>query len=237
MASREQPSHNRALKRPWPAVHPELPNSRTLTWPAVPDVLAPEPHWLRAESAPWYERRGEDGTLIEALRPPLVLLDAEGLPTANELIERAETGPGRFGVLLLQAGAAALGLFHDDEVLDHKAIKRYVVRGKGRAQPTHLKTRGKSRMGSRLRLRNAERLLEEVSERLGSWWDEETVPTRLFVSAPVRLYADLARAKPPPPVGVDDPRRVRIPLDVNVPTHAELMRVHRSMCRARHWWA
>ncbi len=217
---------------------PDLPSSEAFAWPET----APRLERLLSTGAleanateRWYEVRDVGGSLLAALRPPLVLLDGGALPTAGELIERATEGPGRYAVLLMQAGAAALGLFQDGEMLDHKAMKRYVVRGKGRAQPTHLKTRGKSRFGSRLRLKNAERLLVDISERLGAWWADEPEPTRLFVSCPVRLFADLCRADPPPPVTADDPRRVRIPIDVHVPNHKELLRVHRSITRGREW--
>ena len=50
----------------------------------------------------------------------------------------------------------ATRLWRDDELVAHKVVKKYVVRGRGRAQPLHLKTRGKSRYGSRLRLANAQ---------------------------------------------------------------------------------
>ena len=43
----------------------------------------------------------------------------------------------------------------DGEIVHTKSIKKYVVRGRGRAQPTHLATKGKSRYGSRLRLQKA----------------------------------------------------------------------------------
>ena len=75
--------------------------------------------------------------------------------TATEYLQRLESFRlGLHAVLLIQAGACALGLWRDEELLEHKAFKAYVVRGRGRAQPTHLKTRGKSRYGSRLRLQN-----------------------------------------------------------------------------------
>ena len=218
---------------------PDLPHTATFPWSETAErletlletgALVPDP------TGRWYEQH-EDGRLVTALRPPLVLLGAEGLPAARTLLERCPDGPGRYAVLLLQAGATALGLFEDDDVLDHKAFKRYVVRGKGRAQPTHVRSGGRSRQGARLRLRNAKRLLEEVSERLGAWWDETPEPSRLYVSCPVRLYADLCAAQPAPPLLADDPRRIPIPLDVAVPTHAELMRVHRSINRGRAWWA
>jgi len=181
----------------------------------------------------WYEARDAQGALRAALRPPLVLLDASGLPAPDELARRAGEGPGRYALLLMRSGAAALGLFDDVELVDHKTFKRYTVRGRGRAQSKHLATKGKSRYGSRLRLRNEERLLEEVSERLGRWWADEPPPERLYASIPVRLAAQLARAEPPPPRALDE--RVRIPLHVHAPSNEELLRVHASIARGRAW--
>ena len=69
-------------------------------------------------------------------------------------------------VLLLQAGAATLGAFEAGEPLATKTRKAYVVRGNGRAQPTYLASKGKSRYGARLRLQNAVRLLDQTSAKL-----------------------------------------------------------------------
>ena len=217
---------------------PDLPHSRSFSWretAALLEDLQRHGSLTVAEGGRWYAQCDAEGSVVAALRPPQILLEDGPVPSSERLHARALEGPGRHAVLLLQAGAAALGLFDQDELLDHKAFKRYVVRGKGRAQPSHLKTRGKSRMGSRIRLRNAERLLEEVSERLGRWWGQVPEPRCLFVSCPVRLWADLGSVDPRPPVHGDDPRRVRIPFDVHVPNHAELLRVHRSLRRGRLW--
>jgi hypothetical protein len=216
---------------------PDLPHSESFPWTATANRLAGllKAGPLEADATGrWYEQY-RDARLVAALRPPLVLLGAEGLPQADALLERCADGPGAYAMLLLQAGAAAMGLFQDDEMLDHKALKRYVVRGRGRAQSSHLRSGGRSRQGSRLRTRNAKRLLEDVSERLGSWWQGAEPPSRLYVSCPARLYADFCASKPAPPVAIDDPARVQIPLDVAVPTHAELLRVHRSINRGRAW--
>lgn len=211
---------------------PDLPHTQGLSWRDCCRSLASDDPWSLSDSGRWYEQRDTAGELVRALRPPLVLVQSSALPPAHALVTRS---PGRHAVLLFQAGAASMGLFDGDDVLEHKAMKRYVVRGKGRAQPTHLKTRGKSRFGSRLRLRNAAQLLDDVSARLRPWWGEPPQPTHLYLSCPVRLFADLCRTDPPPPVTPDDPRCVRIPIHVHVPSHAELLRVHRSISRGRLW--
>lgn len=182
----------------------------------------------RVPGARWHaeERcfRGSDPA--PALRLPL--LAPEPLPHSllADHLERADLAPGPHVLLLLRAGSSALGWWDGLELLRHKAFQRYVVRGTGKAQPTHLKTRGKSRYGSRLRLQNWERQLTETSERLGEWWREFGAPWRVFVAMPVRLRAEFAAAEPPPPFAFDDPDVVPVPLHVHQPDHAELLRVH-----------
>jgi hypothetical protein len=143
-------------------------------------------------------------------------------------------GPAqRSVVLLLQAGAMAVGYWDGDELLHHKAQKRYVVRGSGRAQPLHAKTRGKSRYGSRLRLQNWKRLLAETNERLRRWWDELGAPERVFHAVPVRAWADLLAGDPPPPFAAHDGCLQRVPMHVHVPDFAELRRVRGWLAHGR----
>lgn len=144
---------------------------------------------------------------------------------------RAADRLGRQVVLLLQAGAVAFGCWEDDELVDHKAIRKYVVRGKGRAQPTHLKTRGKSRYGSRLRLQNWKRLLVATNERLDECWRGIGAPARVFFSAPVRAWPELWSVEPPPPFARDDATLQRVPIHVHRPDHEELLRVRRWLLR------
>jgi hypothetical protein len=146
---------------------------------------------------------------------------------------RLPQGPGLHCLVLLQAGAAALGYWDDDELLAHKAQKRYVVRGHGKAQPAHLKTRGKSRYGARLRLQNWRRLLRDVNARLRLWWDELGEPAQVLWSVPVRSVPELFAADPPPPLPRDDRRLRRIPLHVHVPDFRELLRVRARLGRGR----
>lgn len=150
--------------------------------------------------------------------------------------ERARDALGRHVVLLVQAGASALGYWDDDECLAHKVIKRYVVRGKGRAQSTHLKTKGKSRYGSRLRLQNWTRQLVETNEKLVDWFEQWGEPEQILVSCPVRTWPELYEVDPQPPFAKDDPRRRKIPLHVHVPDFEELQRVRSRLGRGRLTW-
>jgi hypothetical protein len=164
--------------------------------------------------------------------PPLVLPAPEGCATLAEYLDALPAEPGRQLVVLLQAGAASLGMFDGGEPLATKTIKKYVVRGRGRAQPAHLATKGKSRYGSRLRLQNARKLLEETNEHLREWWEELGPAELVFHSAPVRLWPELFQAKPPPPFERDGPL-ARIPLDLPRPTTEVLLRAYRSLCHGR----
>jgi len=143
--------------------------------------------------------------------------------------------PGRQCLILMQAGAVALGYFAADEVLATKTLKRYVVRGKGRAQPTYLAAKGKSRYGSRLRLQNARLLFEETNEKLGEYWAEFGPAEQLFVAAPTRLWPELFLAKTAPPFPRDTPT-VRIPLDLDVPHTDLLLRTHKALSYGRIEW-
>ncbi|MFK7739566.1 MAG: hypothetical protein AB8H80_04515 [Planctomycetota bacterium] len=134
-------------------------------------------------------------------------------------------------VLLLRAGAMALGVWRDDELIQHKAVRKYVVRGNGKAQGTHLKTRGKSRYGSRLRLQNWKSLLVDTCERWRDLAEQHGPIDRVLYSAPVRVWSELFACEPEPPLTRDAESLVRIPLHVHRPDHEELLRVRRLLRR------
>lgn len=141
----------------------------------------------------------------------------------------------RHVVILMQAGAVSLGYFEAGEALATKTFKRYVVRGKGRAQPTYLGQKGKSRYGSRLRLQNARLLLDETGGKLSEWWEEFGSPTVIFAAAPKRLWPELFLTKVPPPFTKEAPIE-RIPLDLPVPTTDTLLRTYKAMGYGRIEW-
>ena len=163
--------------------------------------------------------------------PPLVLPIPDDCTTLVDFVADVPVELGRQLVLLMQAGAVSIGLFEDGQAVSSKSFKKYVVRGKGKAQPTHLDSKGKSRYGSRLRLQNAKKLLEETNEVVADWIEEFGPLDQVFYNAPVRLWASLFQAKPEPPF--EREAAIRIPRDLPVPTTTELMLCYKSLCYGR----
>jgi hypothetical protein len=170
------------------------------------------------------------GCDVAIFHPPR-LLALDGHDPQTYLEEQAT--PGRHILLLMQAGVSAIGLWQDDELIRHKVIRKYVVRGRGRAQPLHLKTRGKSRYGSRLRLQQAKQQLIETNTKLREFWEESAPPKTVFYSVPVRTFPELFHVEPNPPIEREDPRFKKIPFHVHRPDLAELQRSHRVLSRGR----
>jgi hypothetical protein len=160
------------------------------------------------------------------VRIPRVLPHGDPDEPLEAWLERASRPPGRQVVLLYQAGASALGIYDVGELIDHRTLRRYVVRGKGRAQPSYLKTKGKSRYGSRLRLRNARRLAEDMAETLRDWREDHGPFDQVFYSCPVRHWADFVQEDLPFDESVT---LFKIPLDLNRPSHDEMLRAWRAL--------
>ncbi len=197
---------------------------------------------LEAFGAAFPEARAEAGGRVFTaaagegrLRLPFVLPAARPGESAAALAARLPLRIGRQCVFLLQAGALAVGYWDEDELLRHRARKRYVVRGSGKAQPRHLREKGKSRYGSRLRLQNWRRLLADANLTLREYWEELGAPEQVFWSVPVKVWPDLAAAPPGPPFLREDGTAQRVPFHVHVPVFAELERVRRSLARGRLW--
>ncbi len=159
-----------------------------------------------------------------AIEVPLVLPRVRDGESIAEYVARVPVRLGTEIVLLARAGAVAWGIWDDDRLVRHKVDKRYVVRGTGRAQPTHLKSKGKSRYGSRLRLMNHRALLEDTSAKLHALWREHGPADRVYVGCPVRLWAEFASAGAGLPLGFDE-RILRLPFDFGAPGFDELIRV------------
>ncbi len=213
----------------------ERPQSRAVRFP-----LADLAEHAEAFAARWPDARADtNGVSFVAaaagarLRVPLAGPRVRPEERIGDYLARMPGPPEQQVVLLLRAGAMAIGWWRGDELLHHKAERKYVVRGHVKAQPLHAKTRGKSRYGARLRLQNWKRLLGETNERLREWWHELGAPHRVFHAVPVRAFSELRAADPPPPFDRDDTILQRLPMHVHRPDFAELRRVRGWLCHGR----
>ncbi len=186
-----------------------------------------EDRWHLDSRRQAWEIRESSGLPRLRFRPPLVLPIRPRHGGIADYLEEDLEHPGVQLLLLIQAGAVAMGLWEEGELMAHKAFKKYVVRGKGKAQATHLGSKGKSRYGSRLRLQNWKAQLLELKERCSEWQEAYGDFELVMVSCPVRLWPELFAAEPLPPF---DQREgiYPVPMDVAVPTHEELLRVRRA---------
>ena len=148
---------------------------------------------------------------------------------------RVPEEPPSYVIVLIQLGAAALGYFEEGEVVFHKAIKKYMKRQKrGKAQISYLNTRGKSKAGSRIRLANTVRFFEEINERLTEW-EEDLEPQRIIYSCTPQLWGLMFGSQVPPPFEKKDPRLIKVPTNVHLPDHEELMRINEFALQGRLW--
>jgi len=169
----------------------------------------------------------EDTTEKILIQLPLVFPKAENGITLAEYVSLVEKSSLAYTVILIQAGAGALGCFEQASVKKHKALTRYMVRKKrGKSQLTYLQQKGKSRAGSRIRLRESVEFFEEINRRLALWQDDLQGSADIFYSCPVRLLNELFSSKIAPPFDRQDPRLKKIPFDVRPPNHKELLRIN-----------
>lgn len=156
----------------------------------------------------------------------------------NNLESNLEKSPLKFSedfltftptlVVLIQAGHAAIGYFEENELVLHKVITRYMVRGNGKAQHTYLKTRGKSKAGSRIRLAQTLDFFEEINQKIDEWAIIDDCQKVLY-SASIPLWNMLFESKVASVFEKIDKRLLKIPIDVDVPNHAELLRIGEMM--------
>lgn len=150
------------------------------------------------------------------------------LPPPLPLGEQKEK-PVHFVVLLVQSGSAALGYFKGREILDHKVIRAYMVRKKqGKSQIKYLKTKGKSRAGSRVRLAGTVEFFEDINQRLQRYFADDAID-RIAISCSKTLIPYLFSAKVAPPFSKKDERLYKIPRHVHTPTFEVLLDVHKFL--------
>jgi hypothetical protein len=160
-----------------------------------------------------------------ALTLPLILPTMVGIGT-EDLLQEMNQRSLTYTIILIQAGAAAIGYYENNELVLHRVIKKYMIRKcQGTSQIKHLKSKGKSRLGSRIRLKNSILFFEEINETMQQWDIAKNSET-ILMSLPINLIHLLFTADVKVPFEKKDPRVKKIPIDVNVPGFKELGHIH-----------
>jgi hypothetical protein len=164
------------------------------------------------------------GNELMVFRLPLVLPYTAGQP--------APPAPGmHYIVLLIQAGSCAIGYFENGINLDHKVFRAYMVRKKqGTSQIKYLKTKGKSRAGSRVRLAETNEFFDNINERLQEYFAAHPID-RIALSCSKTLLPYLYSAKVATPFDKRDPRILKIPRHIHTPIYEVLLDTHKFLLK------
>lgn len=154
------------------------------------------------------------------------------LPLSLKFDVAAEPQPMYYLMLLVQSGSAAVGVFQGEECLSHKVFSAYMVRKKqGKSQIKHLKTKGKSRAGSRVRLASTIEFFENINTRLQDHFANHAFD-RLALSCSKILIPYLYGSKVPTPFDKKDPRIYRIPKHLHQPNFEVIQGMQRYLQKA-----
>lgn len=174
----------------------------------------------------------------DAEKHRVILLDAAGNELAQFRLPLVLLPPGavntsvHYVVVLIQAGNCAMGYFEDGVNRDHKVFRSYMVRKKqGKSQIKYLKTKGKSRAGSRVRLGETEDFFANINGRLQEYFQKHQVVHRIAMSCSKTLWPYLFDADVPTPFDKQDPRLFKIPMHVHTPIFEVLQDVNRFLLR------
>ncbi|GGG03630.1 hypothetical protein GCM10011323_05590 [Pontibacter amylolyticus] len=164
---------------------------------------------------------GEDGLELVGFRLPITSSyhNPEGGRKQNYVI------------LLIQAGHCAMGYFENGQCLNHKVFRSYMVRQKqGKSQIKYLKTKGKSRAGSRVRLGETAEFFENINTRLQDYFQAHRID-RIAMSCSKTLLPYLYTSTVPTPFDKRDPRLFRIPKHIHTPIYEVLLDTNRFLQR------
>lgn len=180
---------------------------------------------------------------IDPIKNIIVILDSNNeprykikipffYPSLNEkdslksYLEKVPNSIPSYLVILIRSGYCSVGFYEDGKQIHYKSIRKYMVRkSQGKTQLTHLKTKGKSRLGSRIRLRQSQEFFEEING-LITEWDIIGEVEHIFYSCSVRLWSMLFQSKIKSSFNKEDNRLKKIPLDIKTPNWKELNKIN-----------
>ncbi len=133
--------------------------------------------------------------------------------------------PSNFLIILIHSGEAALAYSEDDQIAEHKNLKAYMVRQKqGKSQIKYLKTRGKSKAGSRVRLAGTDHFFEEINDKIAEW-DEYFEIDKIAISCNKTLQPYFFN-RPDAALHKDDERLFKIPKHIQEANFENLTSIH-----------
>lgn len=133
--------------------------------------------------------------------------------------------PSNFLIVIIHSGEAALAYSEEDQIVEHKMVKAYMVRQKqGKSQIKYLKTRGKSKAGSRVRLAGTDHFFEEINEKITEW-DEYFNIERIAISCNKTLQPYLFN-RTDAALQKDDERIFKIPKHIQEANFENLTSIH-----------
>jgi hypothetical protein len=132
-------------------------------------------------------------------------------------------------VLIIKSGIASIAFFENRQLIDHKVFRAYMVRKKqGKSQIKYLKTKGKSRAGSRVRLQETIDFFENINQRLLEYFKEYRIDTIAF-SCSQTLIPYFFQSKTLTPFDKKDDRIYKIPKHIDSGTHENLLEVNNQL--------
>ncbi|WP_052444386.1 hypothetical protein [Flammeovirga sp. OC4] len=135
-------------------------------------------------------------------------------------------------ICIIQTESASVALVKNGLIVDHKTFSTYAVRKKqGKSQIKYLKTRGKSKAGSRVRLANTLNFFEHINERLETYFKENTIE-RIAFSCSKILLPYLFTSKVKCPFEKKDERIYKIPKHIPNANFEDLQQIHKSLSKA-----
>jgi hypothetical protein len=140
----------------------------------------------------------------------------------------AKLRPSNFMIILIHSGEAALAYSEEDQIVEHKMVKAYMVRQKqGKSQIKHLKTKGKSKAGSRVRLAGTDHFFEEINEKIAEW-DEYFEMDKIAISCNKTLQPYFYN-RPDAALRKDDARLFKIPKHIQESNFENLTSIHNHL--------
>ena len=134
-------------------------------------------------------------------------------------------------LVLIRAGQAVTGYFHQSILLDHKVFRAYMVRQKqGKSQIKYLKTKGKSRAGSRVRLGETVQFFEDINTRLNEY--SSNFPIDLWgISCAKTLWPFYFESEIQPPFFQNQENLITVPFHIAQASFDELKQVGNLMSK------